>query len=113
MFLLAIQLPDLYHKTKEYSNQGCPLKKTTVTFDRKKVKLKCLIKEKEARIALNKGPTISLRTIPRVPRSKSQESCSFLSKESLSKEDTDMNELYCWICNLNIYSFTVWYILHF
>ena len=61
MFLLAIQLPDLYHKNEEYSNQDCPLKKTTATFDRKKVKLKSLIKEKEGRIALNKGPTISLR----------------------------------------------------
>ena len=61
MFVLAIHLPDLCHKTEEYSNQGCPLKKTTARFDRKKVKLKCLIKEKEGRIALDKGPIISLR----------------------------------------------------
>ena len=24
-----------------------------------------------------------------------------------------MNELYRWSCNLNIYPFTLWYILHF
>ena len=35
-------------------------------------------------------------------RSKAHWSCSFLSKEPLSKGATDMNELYCWIFNLNI-----------
>ena len=45
-------------------------------------------------------------------KSKSEGSCSFLSKEPLSKGATDMNKLYCWICNLSIYSFILWYILH-
>ena len=49
----------LYHKTEEYSDKGYSLQKTTVTFDRKKVELKCIIKEKDDGIALNKGPTIS------------------------------------------------------
>ena len=35
-------------------------------------------------------------------RSKAQGSCSFWSKESLSKGAVDMNELYCWIFNLSI-----------
>ena len=43
-------------------------------------------------------------------RSKAQGSCSFLSKEPLSKGATDMNEMYCWICNLSLYSFILWYI---
>ena len=46
-------------------------------------------------------------------RSKAQGSWSFLSNEPLPKGATDMNELYCWICNLRIYSFILWYILHF
>ena len=46
-------------------------------------------------------------------RSKFQGSCSFLSKEPLSKGAPDMNELHCCICNLNIHSFAYWYILKF
>ena len=61
MFLLAMPQPGLYHKTKEYSDQGCSLQKTTARTDRKKVELKCPIKEKDDRIALNKGPTVSTK----------------------------------------------------
>ena len=38
-------------------------------------------------------------------RSKVQGSYSFLSKEPLSKGAPDMNELHCYICNLNIHLF--------
>ena len=24
-----------------------------------------------------------------------------------------MNEIYCWICNLSLYPFILWYVLHF
>ena len=49
-----------FHKTEEYSDPDCSFQKTTARFDRKMVELKCFIKEKEGRIALNKGPAISV-----------------------------------------------------
>ena len=49
-----------FHKAEEYSVPDRSFQKTTARFDKKTVELKCLIKEKEGRIALNKGPTISL-----------------------------------------------------
>ena len=60
MFVVAIPLLGLYHKTDEYTGSGCSLKKNnTTSTDRKIVELECLIKKKEDRIASNKGPTIS------------------------------------------------------
>ena len=47
MFLLAMPQLDLYHKSEKYSDKGYSLQKTTARFDRKMVKLKCLIKEKD------------------------------------------------------------------
>ena len=58
--------PGLYYKTEEYSDQGCSLQKTAARIDRKLVEVKCLIKEKNDRIALNKGPTISTKQKKRV-----------------------------------------------
>ena len=48
-----------FHKTEEYSDPDCPFQKTTARFNRQILELKSFIKEKEGRIALNKGPTIS------------------------------------------------------
>ena len=60
MFVVAIPLLGLYHKTDEYTGSGCSLKKNnTTSTDRKIAELECPIKEKEDRIASNKGPTIS------------------------------------------------------
>ena len=60
MFAVAILLLGLYHKTDEYTGSGCSLKKkNTTSTDRKLAELEWLIKEKEDRIAFNKGPTIS------------------------------------------------------
>ena len=72
MFLLAIPQPGLYHKTKEYSDEGCSLQKTTGRIDRKMVELKCPIKEKDDRIALNKGPRISTKEKRRAEKAKSR-----------------------------------------
>ena len=57
--------------------------------------------------ALKKGPVFSLPT-KGGPKKQSPRSCSFLSKEPPSKEPDDMNELYSWIFNLNIYSLNQW-----
>ena len=60
MFVVAIPLLGLYHKTDEYTGSGCSLKKNnTTSTDRKIAELEFPIKEKEGRIASNKGPTIS------------------------------------------------------
>ena len=50
----------IFAQIEEYSNPDCSFQKGTPRFDRKIVELKCLIKEKVGRIALNKGPIISL-----------------------------------------------------
>lgn len=49
----------------------------------------------------------------RAEGAKLPKSHSFLSKEPLSKGTADMNELYCWIFNLNLYSLNLWYVLTF
>ena len=47
-------------------------------FDRKLVKMKCIVKEKEDQIAFNKSPTIFNKE-----KNKTQGSCSFPSKKTL------------------------------
>ena len=49
----------------------------------------------------------------RAEEAKSQKTRSLLSKEPKSKGATDMNELYLWIFNLNLYSLNLWYVLTF
>ena len=61
-----------YNKTEEYSYPECFLQKTTSTFDKKMVELKCLIKEKDDRIALNKGSTISTNKNKRAEEAKAK-----------------------------------------
>ena len=56
-------------------------KKTTAWFDRKEMELKCLIKEKDDGIALNKGPTISL-TRKRGPKKQSPRVLQFIIKDT-------------------------------
>ena len=71
-----------FHETEKYSDPDCSFRKGKARFDRKMVEPKCLTKEKEGGIALNKGPTISLAK-KEGRRSKAQGSCSFSSKTSL------------------------------
>ena len=105
MFVVAIPLLGLYHKTDEYTGSGCSLKKNnTTSTDRKIAELECPIKEKEDRIASNKVLQF-LQQEKEGRRTKAQRSCNFSSKEPLSKRATDMNEIHCCIFNLNLYSF--------
>ena len=60
MFLVALPQPGLSTKLKNIVFQTVVSRKQQLGSTKKMVELKCLIKEKEGWIALNKGPTISL-----------------------------------------------------
>ena len=60
MFLVALPQPGLSTKLKNIVFQTVVSRKQQLGSKKKMVELKCLIKEKEGWIALNKGPTISL-----------------------------------------------------
>ena len=61
MVLLTMPLPYFYHKTEEYIDQDCSFKRKTTKLDRKLEELKYLIKEKEERVVLNKGPAFYIK----------------------------------------------------
>ena len=71
------------HETEEYSDPDCSFWKRKARFDRKMVEPKCLTKEKEGGIALNKGPIISL-TKKGEPKKQSPRVLQFLIKDTIA-----------------------------
>ena len=97
LVFILIDLPQNWRRNDQSSDlSGKPDKR-----------IELLLKETEKQIALND----SYQREKEGRRSKALRVLQFLIK--LSKGATDMNELYCWICDISIYSFILWYILHF
>ena len=112
MFVLAIPLIGVYHKTEEYTGYGCSLKKIQLELIRNLWNRNATTKKRSTELLWARVLKF-LQQEKMGRRSKAQRSCNFLSKEPLSKRTTDTNEIHRCIFNLNLYSFAKWYVIVF